>query len=125
MNRIIIMMIMIRNAVCLALLCGATLASAQITRNFFAFDTNKASHYRGQQSPWPDDCCQGEATPVHFGVWRSLGSQVNWNQIALPCEPRNGADPNDRCYQWDKLDGYLRQVAAHGEEAIYVVRSEE
>ncbi len=102
------------------LLWGATALGQQITRDFFGLDTNKASHYRGQQSPWPDDCCEGEATPVHFGVWRSLGSQVNWDQIAL-CEPKNGADPNDRCYSWDKLDGYLRQVAAHGEQTLYVI----
>ncbi|HLW87388.1 MAG TPA: hypothetical protein VKR57_02780 [Terriglobales bacterium] len=110
-----------RFLLCLASTWCATLASAQITRDFFAFDMNKASHYRGQQSPWPDDCCKGEATPIHFGVWRSLGAQVNWNQIALPCEPRNGADPNDRCYMWDKIDGYLRQATAHHEEIIYVV----
>jgi hypothetical protein len=107
---------------CIAILLCSVLAPAQqkITRDFFALDTNKTSHYRGQQSPWPDDCCEGEATPLPFGVWRSLGSQVNWHQIAL-CEPRNGADPNDRCYFWDKLDGYLRQVAAHGEQTLYVV----
>jgi hypothetical protein len=110
-----------KTAACIAVvLCSAFVSAQQITKDFFALDTNKASHFRGQQSPWPDDCCQGEATPVHFGVWRSLGSQVNWDQIAL-CEPKNGADPNDRCYFWDRLDGYLRQVAAHGEQTLYVV----
>ncbi|MGO9123462.1 MAG: hypothetical protein ACLP6G_01100 [Terriglobales bacterium] len=102
------------------LLWGTTALGQQITRDFFALDTNKTSHFRGQQSPWPDDCCEGEATPIPFGVWRSLGSQVSWDQIAV-CQPRNGADPNDRCYFWDKLDGYLRQVAAHGEQTLYVV----
>lgn len=110
-------------AVCIFLLVCSAIALAQqrITRDFFAMDMNKASQLRGQRSPWPDDCCRGEATPVRFGVWRSLGAQVNWDQIAEDCTPRNGADPNDHCYAWDRLDGYLRQVAAHGEEALYVV----
>ncbi len=101
-------------------LCVPFARGQQITKDFFAFDTNKAAHFRGQQSPWPDECCQGDPTPIHFGVWRSLGSQVNWNQIAL-CAPQNGADPRDHCYFWDKLDGYLRQVAEHHQETLYTV----
>jgi hypothetical protein len=111
----------IRFLVCLALIWCATLASAQITREFFAFDSNKTSHFHAQQSPWPDDCCMGEATPAYFWAWRSLGAQVSWDELATYCEPRNGSDPNDRCYRWEKIDGYLRQVAAHHQETIYVV----
>jgi hypothetical protein len=116
-------------AILVCVILFVTLCPAQqITRDFFAFDMNKTSHVGGQQSPWPDDCCRGSATPVEFGVWRSLGAQVNWFQIAAGsnfhganCPPRNGADPNDPCYHWERLDGYLRQVAEHHQEAIYTV----
>lgn len=110
------------------LLFSAAFSPAQITKDFFAFDMNKTSHVGGQQSPWPDECCRGAATPIRFGSWRSLGAQVNWFQIAVGsnfrganCPPRNGADPADPCYHWERLDGYMRQIAAHGEEAIYTV----
>jgi hypothetical protein len=104
------------------------ISPAQITRDFFAFDMNKTSHVGGQQSPWPDECCRDASTPVRFGAWRSLGAQVNWYQIAVGsnfhganCPPRNGSDPKDPCYHWERLDGYLRQIAAHHEETIYTV----
>jgi hypothetical protein len=100
----------------------------QITRDFFALDMNKTSHVGGQQSPWPNDCCRRAPASVDFGVWRSLGAQVNWDQIAVGsnlrganCPPRRGSDPQDPCYRWDRLDGYLRQTAAHHQEVIYTV----
>lgn len=113
----------------LALLLMASCAVAQqITRDFFALDMNKASHVGGQQSPWPNACCRGASDAVDFGVWRSLGAQVNWDQIAIGsnlhganCPPRRGADPQDPCYHWERLDGYLRQAAAHHQEVIYTV----
>ncbi len=111
-----------------AAILSTAVSFGQIGRDFFAFDMNKTSHVGGQQSPWPDDCCRSTATPVQFGIWRSLGAQVNWFQIAAGsnfhganCPPRNGADPNDPCYHWERLDGYMRQVSAHKQEAIYTV----
>jgi len=104
----------------IVLLCAMFASAQKITKDFFGLATNKTSHFRGQQSPWPDECCKRESIPFRFGVWRSLGSQVNWNQLSV-CQPTNGADPNDHCYFWDKIDGYLRQVAAHGEDTIYTV----
>ena len=106
-----------------------SLSSAQqITRDFFALDMNKASHVGGQQSPWPNDCCRGTTVSMDFGVWRSLGAQVNWDQIAVGsnfhganCPPRHGSDPQDPCYRWERLDGYLRQTNAHHQEVIYTV----
>ncbi len=110
------------------ILFASAISHAQITRDFFAFDMNKTSHVGGQQSPWPDDCCRDQSTPVHFGAWRSLGAQVNWYQIAAGsdfhganCPPKNGSDPHDPCYHWERLDGYLRQAAAFHEETIYTV----
>lgn len=108
--------------------CAASLYAQQITRNFFALDMNKTSHVGGQQSPWPNECCRSGSLTVDFGVWRSLGAQVNWDQIAVGsnfhganCPPRRGADPQDPCYRWERLDGYLRQAAAHHQEVIYTV----
>lgn len=104
----------------LLLVCAFSVSAQKITREFFGMHTNKSSHYRRQQSPWPDECCQRESTAFHFSIWRTMGSQVSWDQLAV-CQPNNGADPNDKCYFWDRFDGYLRQTTAHHEEIIYTV----
>jgi hypothetical protein len=94
-----------------AVIAFVATANAQqtISSSFFGFDINQ---WYGPNGPtgelWPDE------VGVSFGVWRSLGAQVNWDQLVMP----NGTGCQ---YDFTKFDAYAKQATDSNEDILYTV----
>jgi hypothetical protein len=76
-----------------------------IANGFFGFDISRTNAVGDiSTDPWPSN-----GGGVNFGVYRSLGSQIMWNQIET-CD--GGADPANPCYTWTRFDGWHNQLQA-------------
>jgi hypothetical protein len=73
---------------------------------FFALDIGNLNE------PWPT------ALGVQFGIWRSLGAELRWNQIET-CQPADETNANDPCYDWSKFDQWMPLATANGQKILY------
>jgi hypothetical protein len=75
----------------------ASVATAQISPEFFAMHSN--------WYPWPT------VEGIPFSSWRSVSSRVKWSDI----------NTAPGVYDWTRLDTYLAQTTQYGQTALYTV----
>jgi Bacterial Ig-like domain (group 2) len=74
-----------------------------VPNTFFGMDISRTNAVGGiSTDPWPSN-----GGGVNFGLYRSLGSQIMWNQIET-CE--GGPDPTNSCYTWTRFDAWRNQM---------------
>jgi hypothetical protein len=74
-----------------------------VSNGFFGFDISRTNATgRITTDPWPSN-----GGGIKFGTYRSLGSQIMWNQIET-CD--GGPDPANSCYDWTQFDIWHGQM---------------
>jgi len=73
---------------------------------FFALDIGNLGE------PWPS------SLGVQFGIWRTLGAKLRWNQIET-CQPADETNANDPCFDWSHFDQWVPLATANGQQILY------
>lgn len=73
---------------------------------FFALDIGNLNE------PWPTKL------GVQFGIWRTLGAKLRWNQIET-CQPADETSASDPCYDWTNFDQWMPLATANGQKILY------
>lgn len=67
----------------------------------------------GPAKPWPNNL------GVKFGIWRTLGARLRWNDLQPTPPSVPTADPSDPSYQWSVLDNYFALATANGQKILF------